>query len=115
MLFWIPTLELTNTGLYLLIGENECGKTTLMNILSLNDTSYQGTMPPDNMDVKKMTSHQKRKYKQKNSSYMLGRKNFISFINVKDNINIGAKQKSTIDEIDKELLNRNSICALSIY
>ena len=46
---------------------------------------------------------------------MLGRKNFISFINVKDNINICAKQKSTIDEIDKELLNRNSICALSIY
>ena len=65
MLFWIPTLELTNTGLYLLIGENECGKTALMNILSLNGTSYQSTMLPDNMDVKKMTSNQKRKYKQK--------------------------------------------------
>ena len=37
-------LKLPNTGFVAIYGENGCGKTTLLNLLSAADTDYEGTI-----------------------------------------------------------------------
>ena len=63
------SLSLPNKGFVVLKGENGSGKTSLLNIISLLDDKFQGTLQIDDEDIKTWNDNTKAKYSYHNISY----------------------------------------------
>lgn len=80
-------LLLPSKGLIFLTGENGTGKTTLLNILTLNDNKFKGELLFDGIDVSSFTSRKKQLFKKNNISYIYQKNNLFDFLNTKENEN----------------------------
>jgi len=76
------SFKLPNTGLIALFGENGCGKTTLLNVISTLDTDYKGRILYDGKDIRKITEE----YRREVVSVVLQENIFADYMTVKDNI-----------------------------
>lgn len=89
-------LCLPSTGVVLLTGENGTGKTTLLDIISLNDSNFKGEFFFDNLNVKKISSRTIQDLKKNHISYVKQKNNLIDFLSKEENenlFNVYAKSK----------------------
>ncbi len=97
-------LKLPNTGMVAVCGENGCGKTTLLNILSTADTDYQGSITYNGINYNSIISDLRRNV----VSFVLQEKHFIPYLNLYDNISL------FLDEDNNEIIN-TELDKFSIY
>ena len=64
-------LSLPSKGFVVLKGENGSGKTSLLNIISLLDDKFQGTLQIDDEDIKTWNDNTKAKYRYHNISFKI--------------------------------------------
>lgn len=76
------SFELPNTGFVALCGENGCGKTTLLNLISTLMSDYSGRILIDNLDVSQNSEYVKGNL----VSYVLQDDYFIKTLNVADSL-----------------------------
>ena len=81
------TFSFSSKGLYILTGDNGIGKTTLLNILSLNDSNYSGEIFFDEEKVDFSNSKLINKLKN-NIEYLDQKNNFISYLDYLENYNL---------------------------
>lgn len=91
-------LKLPNTGMVAVCGENGCGKTTLLNILSTADTDYQGTVTYNGINYNDIVPELRRNV----VSFVFQEKHFVPYLNLFDNIAIFLDSDNT-EIIDTEL------------
>ena len=92
------TLKLPNTGLIALVGENGCGKTTLLNVLSTIDSDYSGAVFYNGQDIRNIFHH----LRQEIISYVFQEKQFVSKLTVFENIELFSDDDSeTRKELEK--------------
>lgn len=81
-------LILPSTGVVLLSGENGTGKTTLLDIISLNDFSYKGDVLFDGLNLKKISSKKIQAFKRQNISYVRQKNNLLDFLSKEESENL---------------------------
>lgn len=91
-------LKLPNTGFVAIYGENGCGKTTLLNLLSAADTDYEGTITYNGQNYRNIISALRRNV----VSFVLQEKVFIPYLNLHENIELFSDEEDP-HRIDKEL------------
>lgn len=74
-----------DNNLYILKGENGCGKTTLLYFLGLIDNGFKGKYIFDNIDLNKLSPSKREKFREENISILLPKGNLINFLNIKEN------------------------------
>ncbi len=79
--------SLPSHGLIFLTGENGTGKTTLLNILTLNDNKFKGELLFDGVNINSLSSRKKQSFKRDNISYVYQKNNLFDFLNTKENEN----------------------------
>ncbi len=92
------SLRFPNKGLVALYGENGCGKTTLLNSISLLDTDYTGEILYNGKDIKSFTDV----YRRTVVSVVLQENSFVPYLNIHDNIELFCDDESR-DAISKRL------------
>lgn len=95
-------LTLPNKGLVAIYGENGCGKTTLLNLLSTLDVDYEGEIKYNDTNYKQILPELRRNV----VSFVLQENQFISYLNVSDNLMLSSERED-IDEILQELERYN--------
>ena len=89
-------IKFPNTGLFIILGNNGVGKTTLLYILGLLDLDFEGDLYIDNLNIKNSDINYLREYRNKNVSYVFSKGNLIPYLSVKDNLRIGVKNENDI-------------------
>lgn len=79
-------------GLYIITGDNGCGKTTLLYIIGLLDDNYEGDYFFNKQNINDFSAKQREKIKRENFSLLFSKGNLIPFLNVEDNIFFGIKR-----------------------
>ncbi len=79
------TISFPNQGLFLIKGENGCGKSTLFNLLALLDKDYQGTYYFNGQEVRKLSSKQISILRFNDISYTTQKDNFIPYLSLEQN------------------------------
>lgn len=74
------SLNLSNTGLVVIVGESGCGKTTLLNIIGGIDQDYTGEVIFDNYNIKEI-----KNYCRKHVGFIFQNFNLINWLTVKEN------------------------------
>ncbi|MCQ2425586.1 MAG: ATP-binding cassette domain-containing protein [Lachnospiraceae bacterium] len=89
------SIKFPNKGLIALYGENGCGKTTLLNLISTLDTQYEGDIFYNDHNLRSITE----KYRRNIVSVVLQENSFVPYLNVYDNISLFA------DETERTRIN----------
>lgn len=63
-------LEIESGQLVAIIGKSGCGKTTLLNLIGMIDTKYEGKIEYDNVMLHSMKNSQKQKFIRDNINYL---------------------------------------------
>ena len=82
-------LSLPDTGLFLIVGENGIGKTTLLYIIGLLDHRFQGEYFLDNKNVKNLSKSELKSIREKDFSFVFSKHNLIPYLSVKENLTVG--------------------------
>lgn len=82
------SFEFKESGLYSLVGASGCGKTTLLNILSLIDLEYEGKYFIDGIDAKRYKENERQSLKAKNFGYVFQNFNLFDDDTVLNNVKI---------------------------
>ena len=93
ILFHIDDISFPAKGLIIIKGENGCGKTTLFNMLSLIDTSYEGDILYDGKNLKQSKEKTRTRFRKDNIVYVLQKQNMVSFLSIERNQNLYSKEK----------------------
>lgn len=81
-------LHLPSTGVVLLTGENGTGKTTLLDIISLNDLNFKGDVFFDGLSIKKISSKKIQDIKRNHILYIKQKNNLMDFLSKEENENL---------------------------
>ena len=93
--------DFNDTGLYILTGDNGCGKTTLLYFLALIDDGFKGKYLFDKEDLNILTPKKKEEFRKKNISLLLPRGNLIDFLNVGENRSLFVdKEQKNFDHLE---------------
>lgn len=106
---WIfKDVELTfpEEGLVLLVGENGCGKSTLLNMLALMDDKYKGQYFWLGNDLKPLSANQKSQIRADDISYIMQKNNLVSYLSVKENINLRNSKFNQDDKRQIQMLSQ---------
>lgn len=82
-------LSLPDTGLFLIVGENGIGKTTLLYIIGLLDHRFQGEYFLENENVKNLSKSDIKLIREKDFSFVFSKHNLIPYLSVKENLTVG--------------------------
>lgn len=93
------------TGLYVINGDNGSGKTTLSYIIGLLDNKYEGKFYFNNVDVSKLSKKEYNQAREKFISYIFSKNNLISYLNVKENLDLSNSENNFIDLEMKQDVN----------
>ena len=74
------------------LGESGCGKTTLLNILSLLDPKYEGEVLIDGVDYKKVRKIKREKQRSALFSYIFSEDYLLDYLTPKENIVLLCKE-----------------------
>ena len=91
------SLKLPNSGLVALYGENGCGKTTLLNMISTADSRYEGTIRYDEVDIRDFT----QQYRSEIISVVFQENFFVPYLNVSENILLFSDDESEENVVEQ--------------
>jgi len=72
-------------GLFFLVGENGCGKSTLIYIISGLDEDYKGDVVFNNRNLRTLSKKEKNSLRRKDIGLLFSRGNLLSFLNADEN------------------------------
>ena len=104
-------IELTTVGLTYILGESGSGKTSLLNIIALNDNNYEGNIIFNNQSIKDESNMKLSLIKRRHISYIKQEDNFVDTLNIYDNLKLSSLTDNK--EIDDSLLI-NTLIQLNI-
>ena len=97
--------KFSDTGLYVINGDNGSGKTTLSYIIGLLDNKYEGKFYFNHVDVSKLSKKEYNQAREKFISYIFSKNNLISYLNVKENLDLSNSENNFIDLDMKQDVN----------
>ena len=104
-------INISKPGIYALIGESGCGKTTLINILGLMDEEFEGEYFFLDKNIKKIRDKDKELIRFNQIGYVYQNPKLIENESILVNVNIGLgreiKRKKLVSEMKKLNLNVN--------
>lgn len=89
-------------GMFIINGYNGVGKTTLLNIISLMDSNFEGQIYFDGENFSNSSFRKRQSFRSKNISYVLYNNNLFSFLNAKENLLLDSNLEYTelLSDID---------------
>lgn len=78
-------LSFNDNQLIGLFGSSGCGKTTLLNMISMLDINYTGDILVNDINLKDVEKKKKEMFRTKNFSYIFSEPNLLNYLNVKEN------------------------------
>lgn len=89
ILFQSLNFVFPSCGLFQIRGDNGCGKTTLLHILSLWDNDFEGNIKFGDLNFNSSSSwKEKEKFRIKNIDYIFPNNNFFNCMNMKENFEV---------------------------
>lgn len=88
--------------MFIINGYNGVGKTTLLNIISLMDSNFEGQIYFDGENFSNSSFRKRQSFRSKNISYVLYNNNLFSFLNAKENLLLDSNLEYTelLSDID---------------
>lgn len=109
------SFEFKDKGFYTIVGSSGCGKTTLLNILSLLDDQYDGDYLIDDINVKSFSTKEKLSLKANSFGYVFQNFNLLEDDTVKNNVMIMINSLTLLDDEFKERKSDEVLKLLDIY
>lgn len=97
--------KFSETGLYVINGDNGSDKTTLSYIIGLLDNKYEGKFYFNHVDVSKLSKKEYNQAREKFISYIFSKNNLIPYLNVKENLDLSNSENNFIDLDMKQDVN----------
>ena len=95
--------DFEDNHLYILTGDNGCGKTTLLYFLALIDDGFKGKYLFDDQDLNLLSPKEKDKFRTENISLLLPKGNLIDFLTVGENRSLFVTDnQKNFDHLDSE-------------
>lgn len=91
-----------SNGLFCLLGQSGCGKSTLLNILGGLDSSYDGKVEVDGIDLSKLNEVELNNYRNQFIGFVFQDNYLIQQLNVIDNITLGMQLNSLSKKENEE-------------
>lgn len=85
------SLSFNENGFVSILGPSGCGKTTLLNIIGLLDTIYEGTFLIDGKDTTTLSKREKDAYRNSKVGFVFQNFNLINHLTVYDNVVLALK------------------------
>jgi len=101
-------LKLPSCGLYVLTGENMSGKSTLLHILGLIDTDYEGSYSIDNDCFQLKEPKDIDEYRCENISMIMPKNNLLTSLSVKENAVLLLKDRYLECGFSEKLLRKKA-------
>lgn len=89
------SIKLPSRGLVAMYGENGCGKTTLLNILSTVDHDYEGQVTYNGINYRDMEKELRRDI----VSVILQENHFVDYLDIEENIQITQKSENECNNL----------------
>jgi ABC-type lipoprotein export system ATPase subunit len=86
LLFSCDEVEIADQSVIAVIGESGCGKTTLLNMISLIDNQYEGTISIDGFCHKQLKNKKREEMRNNLFSFVFSHPYLIDYLSVMDNI-----------------------------
>lgn len=96
------SMELPDSGIVCLLGPSGCGKTTLLNSLSGTDTSYEGNIYINSINITKLNENELSDFRLQNIGYVFQNFNLFNLLSVEDNLRISLYSSSNSSKHAKE-------------
>ncbi len=103
-LFSCSKVVLKDQSLVAIIGESGCGKTTLLNMLSLIDNQYKGSIKINGVSYQTLKGKKKEETRSNLFSFVFSHPYLIDYLSVEENILFSSLIRKT--NIDNEKLNK---------
>lgn len=117
------SLSFPSTGLYVIKGENRCGKSTLLEIMALLDMDYEGSVRIEGKELRNLKERKIDGIHLEKIAYVSQRDGFVPFFTDKENVDLvpsfdkGQKKESGMStgEMMMKVLERDLKPGKSLY
>ena len=90
-IFQSLSLTFPDQGLFFLTGDNGCGKTTLLYLLALLDSDYEGEYWIDKKETNLLNRKEKEILRKEKISLLLPKGNLLDFLTIRENVHLFCK------------------------